>query len=204
MSSIDRIAHLCCGAGHLAGACIALAAVCNSATAAEPTPWYAGVGVGLDNGRVDCLDEFKCDHTDKAIKVFGGYKVDPNTELQLTWFNAGHFNGGDVAPLGTHFGGEFGVTGWAFTYGYRYSFAPAWSVIGRGGLAINRASFDYTNPAYGSDKSKTTAQPYGSVGLGYALTPAITVGFDYDLTRFKAHKDTGLLQTFGLSAQYAF
>ncbi|CAN5234037.1 hypothetical protein BH09PSE6_BH09PSE6_01690 [soil metagenome] len=204
MSSIDRNARLRRRAGHLAGACVALAAVCNSAAAAEPSPWYAGLGGGLDNGRVDCLDGFKCDHTDKAWKIFAGYQVDPNTELQLTWFNAGHFNGADIAPLGTRFGGEFGVTGFAFTYGYRYVFMPSWTLVGRGGLAINKARFDYYEPAYGGDKSKTTAQPYGSLGIGYAVSPDITVGFDYDLTRFKAHQDKGLLQTFGVSAQYAF
>ncbi|CAN5148838.1 hypothetical protein BH09PSE6_BH09PSE6_08300 [soil metagenome] len=174
------------------------------AFAADPAPFYLGGAIGLNNGRVDCLEDFKCDHTDKALKLFGGYLVTPETELQLTWFNAGHFNGGNVAPLGTRFGGEFGVTGWAFTGGYRYALQPGVTLVARGGLSLVRANFDYSNPAYGGDKSKTTAQPYGGLSALYSVTPQIKVGLDYDLTRFKAHRDNGLLQTFSLSAQYAF
>ncbi len=188
----------------LAGGALALLLSAGFAVAAEPTPWYAGGGIGLDDGRVDCLSGFKCDHTDKFFRVFGGYRLDDHVELQADWFQAGHFNGADTTPLGTKFNGEFGVTGFAFTGGYRYRFAPAWSVVGRAGVSVMRANFDYANPAYGGDKSKTTAQPYGSASLSYDVAPNVTVNLDYDLTRFKAHHDNGVLQLFGVSAQYAF
>lgn len=52
--------------------------------------------------------------------------------------------------------------------------------------------------------SKTTTQPLAGLSLGYAVTPAVRVGLDYDVTRFKVHQTRGSMQTLGLSAQYAF
>jgi hypothetical protein len=187
-----------------AGLALLSLAIASPALAEDRKPFYLGAGFGLNNGRIDCLEEFKCDHTDKSEKLFGGWLLDPSIELQVTWYNAGHFNGGNVTPLGTHFGGEYGITGWAFTGGYRYALQPDITLIARGGVTFTRVNFDYLLPDYGSDKRKTTAQPYGGLTALMSVTPVIKVGLDYDLTRFKAHRDTGLLQTFGLSAQYAF
>ena len=42
------------------------------------------------------------------------------------------------------------------------------------------------------------------MSVAYALTPALRLSLDYDVTRFKVHKTHGSLQMLGLAAQYSF
>jgi len=123
--------------------------------------------------------------------------------VQASAFDAGHFTGGDTTPLGTEFGGTFKVSGLGLTAGYRWDFAPSWSLVGRAGLAAMRTRFDYANPAFGSAR-KTTTQPLLGLGLGYTITPTVRLSLDCDVTRFKVHTTRGSLQMLGVAAQYSF
>ena len=162
-----------------------------------------GVGAGPDQGRVDCVASFPCDRSSTGWKLFAGYQVSQAVDLQAVWFDAGRFKGGDTTPLGTEFGGTFKVSGFGLTAGYRWEFAPAWSLAGRAGIAAMRTRFDYANPAFDS-ASKTTVQPLLGLGLAYAVTPSVRLSLDYDVTRFKVHTTRGQLQMLGLAAQYSF
>lgn len=189
-------------------ALLVTSAACSASLAAEPANsagWFAGIAAGTDHGRVDCLAESACDHRSTFIKLAGGYRFDATgLELQAAWFRAGTFRGADIAPLGTHFSGRYDVSGLLLGAGWRVGIAPSLGAVARAGLAINRTRFDYDDPAFGNDRLKTSTQPYLGAGLDYALTPALRLGVDLDWTRFKANRDRGALQLFGLSAQYAF
>ncbi len=162
-----------------------------------------GAGVGTDRGRVDCVASFPCDRGSGHWKLSGAYQLGQAVEVQAVAFEAGHFRGGDTTPLGTEFGGTFKVSGFGLAAGYRWNFAPAWSLAGRAGFAAIRTRFDYANPAFGS-VSKTTVQPLLGLGLAYAFTPALRLGLDYDATRFKVHTTRGPLQMLGAAVQYSF
>lgn len=162
-----------------------------------------GLAVGPDHGRVDCVAPFACDRSDVHWKLSGTYGFGNGFDAQLAYFNAGRFAGGDTTPLGTPFGGNFRVDGIGLTAGYRWELAPDWRLTGRLGAASVRTRFEYTN-ALAADVSKTTLQPYAGVGLSYAVTPALRVGLDLDVTRFKVYTSRGLLRMLGLAAQYAF
>lgn len=179
------------------------AAALIGASAAVAADFSVGVGAGADRGRVDCVASFPCDRGSAGWKLFAGYQISEAVDLQAVWFDAGRFKGGDTTPLGTEFGGTFKVSGFGFTGGYRWDFAPSWSLAGRVGLAAMRTRFDYANAAFGS-ASKTTAQPLLGLGLGYAIAPSVRLSLDYDLTRFKVHTTRGSLQMLGVSAQYSF
>ena len=116
--------------------------------------------------------------------------------MQPVWLDAGHFKGGDTSPLGTEFGGIFEVSGFGLTGGYRWEFAPSWSLAGRAGLASVRTRFDYADAAVGS-ASKTTTQPLLGLGLACAITPTMRLSLDYDVTRFEVHRTRGPLQMLG-------
>jgi OmpA-OmpF porin, OOP family len=180
-----------------------VAAALSSSAYASASDFSAGIGVGADRGRVDCVASMPCDHSSAAWKVFGGYRINDAFDLQAAYFDAGSFHGGDTTPLGTEFGGTFKVSGFSITGGYTWRFAPSWDLAGRAGLASVRTRFDYADAVFGS-VSKTTAQPVAGIGVGYALTPAVRLGVDYDITRFKVHTTHGSLQTLGFSARYAF
>jgi len=179
------------------------AAALIGAGAAGATDFSVGAGAGADRGRVDCVASFPCDRGSAGWKLFAGYQLSEAVDLQAVWFDAGRFKGGDTTPLGTEFGGTFKVSGFGLTGGYRWDFAPSWSLSGRAGIAAMRTRFDYANAAFGS-ASKTTVQPLLGLGLAYAITPSARLSLDYDLTRFKVHATRGPLQMLGLAAQYSF
>ena len=178
-------------------------AVLSGAPLAGAAGFSVGVGGGVDRGRVDCVASFPCDRSSTHAKLFAGYQLTEAIDLQLVYFDGGSFKGGDTTPLGTEFGGKFKVNGVGVTAGYRWGFAPAWSLVGRAGLASVRTHFDHANPVWGS-ASQTITQPLLGVGIAYAITPALRLGLDYDMTRFKVHTTRGPLQMLGLAAQFSF
>lgn len=189
------------GAWCLRAAC-ALACV----VAAAPAPaadFSIGAGVGAGHGRVDCVDAFPCDRSSGAWKLFAGWQPDDVTEIRLTGFGAGRFKGGDTAPGGTAFGGSFKVDGIGLTGGYRWAFAPAWSLVGRAGVASVHTRFEYADSSLAS-VGKTTVQPMAGLGLAWQLTPGFGIAMEDDLTRFKAHDTHGTLHTLGVAAQFSF
>jgi hypothetical protein len=162
-----------------------------------------GIGAGVDRGRVDCVASFPCDRSSSHAKLTADYRFAEPWTVQAMYFNAGHFQGGDTTPLGTEFGGTFRVEGLGLTAGYRWTFAPDWSVVGRAGAASVRTRFEYAN-ALAGDVSRTTLQPLAGVGIAYAITPSLRVGVDYDVTRFKVHTTRGPLHMLGMAAQFSF
>ena len=52
--------------------------------------------------------------------------------------------------------------------------------------------------------ARTTLQPLAGVGVGYAITPAVRIGVDYDVTRFKVYRTQGSLRMLGVAAQFSF
>ena len=189
-------------AGCLASLVLAAAAL-TSIPARAGNDFSIGVGAGAARGRVDCVASFACDRSGTAASVAAAWRFGDGFDLRAQYFGAGSFKGGDTTPLGTEFGGTFKVGAIGFTGGYSWTFAPAWSLSGRLGFASVRTRFDYAAPFTGS-ASKTTTQPLGGVGLGYAVTPQVRLGLDYDVTRFKVHTTHGPLQMLGVSAQYSF
>lgn len=162
-----------------------------------------GAGAGIDRGKTDCVATYACDHASVHTKLFAGYRFGDGLELQALVFDAGRFDGGDISPLGTPFGGRFKVDGLGIAGGYRWGFAPGWSLKGQLGLARVRTRFDYAAP-FSGDASRTTTQPLAGVSLAYAIAPNWQLSLDLDETRFKVHTTRGSLRLWGVATQYAF
>ena len=171
--------------------------------AAHAEGFTLGAGAGASRGKVDCEAAFACDRSGTGLKLFACYQFNPAIDARLSYFDDGSFKGSDITSGGTSFGGQFKVSGFGLTAGYLWNFAPAWSLHAQAGIASMRTRFEYAAPFSGS-VGKTTAQPLAGLSLGYAVTPAVRIGLDYDVTRFKAHDTNGSMQTLGLSAQFAF
>jgi len=192
-------------ASHPAARRLLAALALTGATAANAAGFGIGIAAGPDRGRVDCVASFACDRSSAFAKLFAAYRFDDAFDMQAVYFDGGSFRGGDTAPLGTEFGGRFKVNGLGLTAGYRWSFAPSWSLSARAGLASVRTRFEYAAPFDGiASVSRTTTQPLLGAGVAYAVTPQVRFGLDYDVTRFKVHTTRGPLQMLGLSAQYSF
>ena len=189
--------------GHLAQRALALAALV-ATTVAHADGLSVGIGAGPDRGRTDCVASFPCDRGDTFAKLSAGYRFESGLELEALAFDAGRFQGGDTTPLfGTPFGGGFKVQGVAVTAGYRWMFAPRWSLRGKAGVASVRTRFSYAAP-FSGDVSKSTTQPLVGLSLGYDIAPKWRVSLDLEETRFKVHTTNGSLRLFGASVQYLF
>ena len=182
---------------------VLLIVAASASGAASAADFTVGASAGLTRGRVDCIASMPCDRNDAGFKVYGGYRLAESADLRLSYFGGARFKGGDITPLGTEFGGTFKVSGVGLSVGYRWALAPAWSLYAQAGVASVRTRFEYAAPFSGS-VSKTMAQPTAGLSLGYAVTPAVRLGLDYDVSRFKAHETRGSLHMLGVSAQYAF
>ncbi len=187
---------------HAARGLFALA-VALSAASASAQDYSVGIAVGPDRGRVDCVASFPCDRSSVHWKLTGAYRFDAVYDVQLAYFGAGRFEGGDTTPLGTEFGGTFRVGGIGLTAGYRWTFAPGWSGVARIGAAGVHTRFEYAN-ALAANVGKTTLQPLAGIGIAYDFSPTLRVGVDYDVTRFKVHTTRGPLSMLGLAAQFSF
>lgn len=187
----------------LAARALHIAAAASAASTAAAADFTVGASAGFTRGRVDCIASMPCDRGDAGFKVYGGYRLAESVDVRLTFFEGGRFKGGDVTPLGTEFGGTFRLSGVGLSAGHLWAFAPAWSLYAQAGVAAVRTRFEYADPFSGS-VSTTTAQPTAGLSLGYAVTTAVRLGLDYDVTRFKAHETRGALHMLGVSAQYAF
>ena len=179
---------------------IVAASAFSTASAAD---YAVGASASLTRGRVDCIASMPCDRSDAGFKIYGGYRIAESADLRLTYFDGGRYKGGDKAPLGTEFGGDFKVSGIGLSAGYLWTFAPAWSLYAQAGVASVRTRFEYADP-FSGNVSKTTTQPTAGLSLGYAVTPAVRFGLDYDVSRFKAHETRGSLQMLGVSVRYGF
>jgi len=181
-----------------------VAAACALAgVAAHAAGFSVGAGAGIDRGRTDCVAAYACDHDSAYGKLFAGYQLPNDFELQALYFDAGHFAGGDTSPLGTAFGGRFKVSGFGVAAGYRWAFAPGWSLKGQVGVARVRTRYDYASP-FSGDVGMTTTQPLVGVSVGYQIAPRWRLSLDLDDTRFKVHATHGSLRALGAAAEFAF
>lgn len=162
-----------------------------------------GLGAGFDRGRVKCISQFPCDRKAEHAKVFASYTFTQGLELQALGFHGGSFDGGDIAPLGTPFGGRFKVSGLGVAAGYRWRLSPDWSLRGQLGGASVRTRFAYASP-FSGEASKTTTQPLAGLSLGWRVAPNWQLSLDLDETRFKAHTTRGSLRMLGAALQYSF
>jgi hypothetical protein len=174
-----------------------------AAGAAHAGDFSLGAGIAASHGKGRCVDSFSCDRSSGGGKLFGAWRVDDALDVQAVYFGGHRFEGGDTTPLGTEFGGRFEVDGFGLSVGYRWTFAPAWSLTGRAGIAGVRTRFDYADEGL-STASKTTAQPLAGLRLGWQASPQTLLGLDYDVTAFKVHTTRGRLQMLGVSAQFTF
>lgn len=183
--------------------CLLASTALLAAGVASAADFSIGAAAGIDRGHGECVASFSCDRTDTHWKLFAGRQLGDAFDVQVVYFDAGRFKGGDTTPLGTEFGGSFKVSGVGLTGGYRWALAPSWSLAGRVGIAAVRTRFTYADPSIDS-ASDTTAQPLAGLSVAYAITPVVRLSLDYDVTRFKVHKSNGSLQMLGLAVQYSF
>ena len=188
----------------------ALVIISSLAVAAFALPaqaqWYVGAGVGQSafKDELSCQGTggggVSCDDKDNALKLFGGYQINPNFAAELTYQdfgNASASGGGfnaqiksnafDVSALGMlPFGGQFA--------GY-----------GRLGLFYAKSEGTSNIPGIANVSETNTGLTYG-LGLQWSPMPNLGVRAEYQVYHDVGGGDLGKgdIDVLGVSALYRF
>jgi OmpA-OmpF porin, OOP family len=168
-------------------------------TAAAQT--YIGISGGPARFSADCDGAVRCDKSDLGLKLYGGYKFTPHLALEGAYASLGSFK---TALPGPAPGQEVSVStrSTAFSIGgaFFYEFIPHFTATGRLGLASGKLKISSDV----SSDSETKINPYVGVGVGYSLTPALSLNGTLDMNRFKHRGDTQHIFMLGAGITYGF
>jgi len=140
---------------------VAVTLIAGCIGAAEAEGLYVGGSLGTPNYR-DSINGISGKGSGVGGKVYGGYQIIPNFAVEAGYFDLGHI---DVTS------GKVNTRG-AFVDGVgMYEFAPAWSVLGRVGLAQGRFT-----TSTGDDSSAGLRL---GAGLEYGLSKTIALRGEY-------------------------
>jgi OmpA-OmpF porin, OOP family len=160
----------------------ALAVLAFSATASAQI--YGSVSAGVSKQDVDCTGVASCDDKGTAFKVLGGYKFMPNLAAELGYFDYGKVRGADS---GASLEAKTNAIGAGVAY--HMAFSPSWSGVARLGAARVKTKLTATLGGLSGSDSDTNTALYGGLGVGYRVSPTVTIDGAWDFTKSKYDKN---------------
>lgn len=162
---------------------------------------YVGAGVGSGHISADCSGTTSCDTSSTGAKLYGGYLVNPALGVELGYFDWGKAKATtSVLPLAGSGGQEapqaitpiaasatLKATGFGLGVAYLPQLSADWNAVLRAGVAQNKGKVSVDG---GSGTSKTSTQPYVGLGVGYLVTPNLTLTGELDFSRVKWNDGT--------------
>lgn len=194
---------------------------------------YVGAAAGWTKIDVDCAGveaavDAKCDSTSTGGKIYGGYRFGSQFAVEAVYFDWGKAtarytdefvdNGRrmpfDGPPLyGTvTVSGKLRATGYGLGVAYFMPISSSWSGVARLGVAQNKGKLTLTETSeFGSSTgsaSKTQAQPYFGLGIGYKMGPNLMLTGEADFSRVKygagGEYETDAVRLLSVGVSYAF
>ena len=161
---------------------LALAVLGFSAAASAQT--YGSVSAGVSKQDIDCTGASTCDDKGTAFKVLGGYKFMPNLAAELGYFDFGKVRGADSgASL------EAKTNGFGGGVAFHLDFNPSWSGVARLGAARMKTKLNATLGGLSGSDSDTNTALYGGLGVGYRVSPTVTIDGAWDFSKAKYNKN---------------
>lgn len=158
---------------------------------------------GVVNVSLDCSGSTSCDKNDTAVKVFGGYKLNENLGLELSYSNYGKaratFDFGGTAVDGEFKGSGVGVGVAAFVPVSQ----NLWGVFRFGALASKVKITASASGASGSD-SDSGITAYGGFGLSYKLSSSLSLDAGVEFTNLKYEGEKASTSTGMIGATFSF
>jgi OOP family OmpA-OmpF porin len=164
--------------------------------------WYAGVGLGQSTfkGDLSCAGTagFSCSDTDTALKIFGGYQINPNFAAEATYHDFGKVSlsgGGLSASIKSH---AFDVSALGML-----PFATHFAAYAR--LGVYFASSDGTSNVGVNASQSNSGFTYG-LGLQWDPISNIGVRVEYQAYNQVGGGDLGKgdIQVLGVSGLWRF
>lgn len=161
---------------------------------------YIGIATGPTQHKLDCSGTTSCDTTDTGYKLYGGYKFSPIAAVELGYTDFGRATKKLGTASATYTATSFWIGGAVFVL-----LAPQLKGIARLGISSSEAEVSETWWPFSVSNSKTHTNPYVGLGLGYDLTPQMSLTAHFDFARIKYNNsdsaDTSFL-SIGLSQAF--
>jgi hypothetical protein len=177
--------------------CVALGLMTMVGTASAQ--WYAGGTVGAGNVDTDCCGS----GGGTGFKVYGGYEI-ANRHVPNLSVEAAYIDFGEASRSGLVSKASLGATALTGAAVLRMKFNPAFTGVGRLGLAHVEATASGSVLIVGASKSDSSFQPYFGLGLEYRLSPKWKVTGSMDFTSYDLGSESGSVRLIGAGAQYEF
>jgi OmpA-OmpF porin, OOP family len=155
-----------------------------SAPAMAAGPFYGGVSLGQSSFKDTCDGAagagINCDDSDTGYKIFGGYQINPNFGVEVTY--------ADLGKLSISGGGAFGqvkANGFGVGVVGTLPVANNFSVLGR--LGIYRGEAKASSNVGVNGKESSTELGFG-LGASFAVTPAVDLRGEWEQFQFDGDK----------------
>ena len=172
----------------------AVALACSMVGVSSFAQPYVGVSVGPSKIHTDC-GGLKCDLSDTAVKIMGGYMLSPNWAVEASYGKLGKATANDGS-----FRATVEVTGLGLGAAYHLPFSDQFSGVIRLGISANNAEIK-SNEGFSNKESST--KPYFGVGVNYAVTKQLSIGAGYDRTSAKIDTNADV-DAFVISTSFRF
>ncbi len=175
------------------------------ASTAASAQAYLGGAVGQSRADVDCTGSTRCDKTDTAFKLFGGYMVTKNFGIEGAYYDQGKARLEGTDPeLGTmvaeYKGRGFGV----FTLG-SLPVSDALSLFAKLGAVSAKITVDASSSTAGSGSQSERHTNVGwGVGAAYEIVKQLDVRLEWERIRVKVMDEKRNADLLTLGLQYRF
>jgi OOP family OmpA-OmpF porin len=181
---------------------IAVGALALAAASAGAQSVYFGAAGGATRTNADCTGTLSCDNNDSGWKVYVGYNINPVFGVEAVGYDMGSPQAVIAVPGFGPLNGTLNTTGYALAGVINVPLGPV-ELMGRLGFGSNKLKVSLSGSVSGSD-SETSTQALWGIGLGFRLTPNLTVRTEIDgtsATYFGERFDSTLF-SLGLSLRF--
>ena len=178
---------------------LALAALAISGGAAAQT--YAVISAGGSDHDLGCNGATVCDESGTAFKLLGGYRFAPNFAIEGGYMSYGKSKArDDVLDIGL----DTTVNGFGIGGAFHHDFTSNWNFVARLGVAQMKAKLKATSGGVTGSDSDSSAQLYGGLGIGYKLTPQMSVDAAWDFSRAKYSGEKLDVSAYSIGLTFSF
>lgn len=169
-------------------------------SAAVSAQGYAVVSAGSSNLDADCSGTTSCDNSGVGFKLLGGYRLQPNIAVELGYFDFGKATASLGALSAENKNSAFGG-GVAF----HHSISANWPVVARLGVARVKTTVSGSFAGFGStNDSETHAKLYGGLGIGYRLSPSVSLDGAWDFSKSTYGGESGNISVISVGLTFWF
>jgi OOP family OmpA-OmpF porin len=164
---------------------------------------YVGVAVGPSHINADCSGTLSCDNSSVGTKLVGGYSLNKNLAIELTYIEFGKAKASVDVGVGV-LNAEFKSTMLGGGVALMSDIAPSWNGVARVGFGSVKGDASGSFGGVTASNSESSTQAYLGLGIGYALNKELTLTGAMDFSKVKFDGENASLRLISLGVTYKF